>query len=79
VLVGGGTVFILSLGFYITPALTGGPGDQMISYYIAEFIKKSLNWGMASVLSVILLFSVVVLLALGAGLKRLLGRRTAEI
>lgn len=78
VLVGGGTVFILALGFYITPALTGGPSDQMVSYYIAEFVKKSLNWGMASVLSVILLLSVVVLLLLGAGLKRLLGRRTAE-
>lgn len=79
VFVGGGTVFILALGFYITPALTGGPSDQMLSYYIAEFVKKSLNWGMASVLSVILLFSVIVLLVLGAGLKRLFGRRTAEV
>jgi putative spermidine/putrescine transport system permease protein len=79
VLVGGGTVFILALGFYITPALTGGPGDQMISYYIAEFVKKSLNWGMASVLSVILLFSVIVLLFFGAVLRWLFGRRIAEV
>ena len=78
VFVGGGTVFILSLGFYITPALTGGPGDQMVSYYIADFVKKSLNWGMASVLSVILLLSVVVLLLLGAGVKRLFGGRIVE-
>ncbi len=78
VFVGGGTVFILSLGFYITPALTGGPGDQMVSYYIAEFVKKSLNWGMASALSVILLLSVVVLLLLGAGAKRLFGGRVVE-
>ncbi|WP_414473905.1 ABC transporter permease [Microvirga sp. M2] len=78
VFVGGGTVFILSLGFYITPALTGGPGDQMVSYYIADFVKKSLNWGMASVLSVILLTSVVLLLVLGAGVKRLFGRRIVE-
>lgn len=78
VFVGGGTVFILSLGFYITPALTGGPSDQMISYYIADFVKKSLNWGMASVLSVILLLGVVLLLLLGAGAKRLIGRRIVE-
>lgn len=78
VFVGAGTVFILALGFYITPALTGGPGDQMLSYYIADFVKKSLNWGMASVLSVILLISVLILLLLGAGLKRLLNRRNVE-
>jgi putative spermidine/putrescine transport system permease protein len=79
VFVGGGTVFILALGFYITPALTGGPSDQMLSYYIADFVKRSLNWGMASVLSIILLFSVIVLLLLGAGLKLLFSRRPAEI
>lgn len=63
VIVGGGTVFILALGFYVAPALTGGPGDQMLSFYIADFIKKSLNWGMAAALSMLLLGSVVVLLS----------------
>lgn len=63
VVVGGGTVFILALGFYVTPALTGGPGDQMLSYYIADFVKRSLNWGMASALSVMLLGGVLVLLS----------------
>ncbi|WP_050526855.1 ABC transporter permease [Pseudorhodobacter aquimaris] len=67
VAVGGGTVFILALGFYITPALTGGPSDQMLSYYIADFVKKSLNWGMASVLSVMLFGCVVLILGLGSG------------
>ncbi|HVY98084.1 MAG TPA: ABC transporter permease [Dongiaceae bacterium] len=61
VAVGGFTVFILALGFYITPALTGGPGDQMLSFYIADFVKKSLNWGMASALSVLLLAAVLLL------------------
>ncbi|RXL65967.1 ABC transporter permease subunit, partial [Citrobacter sp. AAK_AS5] len=30
--------FILSLGYYITPALVGGPGDQMVSNFISFFI-----------------------------------------
>ncbi|HWL70978.1 MAG TPA: ABC transporter permease [Geminicoccus sp.] len=59
ILVGAGTVFILSLGFYITPALVGSPGDQLLSYYIADFMLKQLNWGMASTLSVILLACVL--------------------
>jgi putative spermidine/putrescine transport system permease protein len=63
VAVGAGTVFILALGFYITPALTGGPRDQMVSFYIAAFVKESLNWGMASALSVLLLGSVLVIVA----------------
>ncbi|WP_151718429.1 ABC transporter permease [Gemmobacter serpentinus] len=73
VAVGGGTVFILALGFYVTPALTGGPGDQMLSYYIADFVRKGLNWGMASVLSLLLLVCVVGLLVTGALLRRAFG------
>jgi putative spermidine/putrescine transport system permease protein len=69
VAVGGGTVFILSLGFYITPALTGGPEDQMLAYFIADFVNKTLNWGMAAALSVLLLGMVAVLVML-AGLVR---------
>ncbi|WP_415184834.1 ABC transporter permease [Phaeovulum sp.] len=76
VAVGGGTVFILALGFYVTPALTGGPGDQMLSYYIADFVQRGLNWGMASVLSIMLLACVIVLLVAGAGLRRALGWRS---
>lgn len=72
--VGGGTVFILTLGFYITPALTGGPKDQMLSFYIADFVKRALNWGMASALSVMLLGMVLLLVAL-FGLVRWLSAR----
>lgn len=75
VVVGGGTVFILTLGFYITPTLTGGPSDQMVAFYIAEFVKKSLNWGMASALSVMLLVMVLVIAALFGALRWLMGRR----
>lgn len=46
--VGAGTllVFILALGYYITPALLGGPTDQMVSYFIADHTNRSLNWGL---------------------------------
>jgi putative spermidine/putrescine transport system permease protein len=47
--------FILSLGYYITPALVGGPGDQMVSNFISFFINRDLNWGLASALGVVLL------------------------
>jgi len=47
--------FILSLGYYITPALVGGPSDQMVSYFVAYYTNEELNWGMAAALGVILL------------------------
>jgi putative spermidine/putrescine transport system permease protein len=56
-------VFILALGFYVTPALVGGPSDQLISYFIALYANEFINWGMASALSAILLAAVVLLLA----------------
>lgn len=47
--------FILSLGYYITPALVGGPRDQMVSNFIAIYINRDLNWGTAAALAAILL------------------------
>ena len=54
-------VFIISIGYYITPALLGGPQDQMISGFIAFFTNQTINWGMASALSVVLLLVTGVL------------------
>jgi putative spermidine/putrescine transport system permease protein len=51
-------VFIMSLGFYITPALVGGPQDQMISYYIVFNAIDTMNWGLAAALSIVLLICV---------------------
>ncbi len=48
-------VFIQALGYYITPALVGGAEDQMISYFIAFYASKTVNWGMAAALSIMLL------------------------
>ena len=47
--------FILCLGYYITPALIGGAGDQLISNFIANYINVELNWEMAAALSFMLL------------------------
>jgi putative spermidine/putrescine transport system permease protein len=54
-------VFILALGYYITPALVGGAADQMISYFIAFYTTDTVNWGMASALGAVLLVSTLVL------------------
>jgi putative spermidine/putrescine transport system permease protein len=54
-------VFILALGYYITPALVGGAADQMISYFIAFYAADTINWGMASALGAMLLVSTLVL------------------
>ncbi len=54
-------VFILSIGYYITPALLGGPADQMVSYYVAYFTNVSINWGMACSLGALLLAATTVL------------------
>ncbi len=55
--------FILCLGYYITPALVGGPTDQMISYFVALYTNRELNWGQASALGAILLLATLVLYA----------------
>ena len=54
-------VFILALGYYITPALVGGADDQMIAYFIAFFTLQTVNWGMAAALASVLLLAVTAL------------------
>ncbi|MHA6266542.1 ABC transporter permease [uncultured Aliiroseovarius sp.] len=54
-------VFILAIGYYITPALVGGTKGTFISNQIAFHISTSLNWGLASALGAILLAVVLVL------------------
>jgi len=56
-------VFILALGYYITPALLGSASDQMMSFFIADNLSRSLNWGLASALGALLLIGVLVLYA----------------
>ena len=58
---GGLMVFILALGYYITPLLLGGAGDQMLPYYIAYNTLQALNWGLAAALAGLLLAATIVL------------------
>jgi putative spermidine/putrescine transport system permease protein len=57
-------VFILSLGYYVTPALVGGPADQMLSYSVAQYANVNLNWGMACALGTVLLAVTLILYGL---------------
>jgi len=56
-------VFIICLGFYVTPVLLGGPRDQMIAGLIGEQIEELLEWGFASAMAVVLLATTMALLA----------------
>jgi len=54
-------VFILAVGYYITPALVGGSSGQLISNLIAFHMLKSLNWSLAAALGSILLVIIIIL------------------
>jgi putative spermidine/putrescine transport system permease protein len=71
-------VFITSLGYYITPALLGGPKDVVIAMLIARQIEYSMNWGFAASLAVLLLaITLVGFLAVSriVGLQRIFEAR----
>jgi len=57
-------VFILAVGYYITPALVGGASGQLISNLIAFHMTDSLNWSLAAALATILLALVLILYGL---------------
>lgn len=77
ILSGGAIVFVFALGYYITPALVGGPRDQMISSMIAFYTNKTLNWGLAAALSLQLLVVLVIIAALFWTIQSLSRRRAA--
>ena len=52
-------VFILSIGYYITPALVGGQSGRFITNFIAYHMQTSLNWGLAAAIGSILLVVVI--------------------
>ena len=63
-------VFLLAVGFYVTPALLGGPGQITFATMIDMEINTFLNWGLAASLGVLLL---AVVFAIFAVFTRLLG------
>ena len=54
-------VFIVAIGYFITPELVGGKDGQMIGNFIARHLRATLNWGLASAMGVILLAAILVL------------------
>ncbi|NKB26759.1 MAG: ABC transporter permease subunit [Rhodobacteraceae bacterium] len=58
---GGLLVFILAVGYYITPALVGGASGQMITNFIAFHMLKSHNWSLAAALAALLLACILLL------------------
>ncbi|HVJ40409.1 MAG TPA: ABC transporter permease [Dongiaceae bacterium] len=69
-LFGGGTfVLLLSLGFFITPALLGGANSMTLSMLISSFVTDRLAWSLAAAGSMVLL--VIVLLLLGLTMRLL--------
>ncbi len=63
-------VFMVAIGYYITPALVGGPNDQMISSVIAFYALQTANWGMAGALGILLLAVTTVLYLVYGRLSR---------
>jgi ABC-type spermidine/putrescine transport system permease subunit I len=71
VLAGALLVFVLALGFYITPALLGGLRDQMISQLIVQQVQQRLDWGFASAMAVVLMAITFAVLFVASRLVRL--------
>ncbi|MDR5798101.1 ABC transporter permease [Caballeronia sp. LZ008] len=55
--------FVLALGFFITPALVGGPKDAMIANVIAQQISETLDWGLGSALGMTLVAAGLLIVA----------------
>ena len=71
-------VFLMAVGFYITPALLGGPGQITIATLIEMMVSDLLNWGFGATLAVVLLTVVGALFIVFSslmGLDRLTGSR----
>ncbi|MER9430257.1 ABC transporter permease [Mesorhizobium sp. M0408] len=69
---GGLMVFVMSLGYFVTPALLGGTSNMMLAEMIAQMVQSLLNWGLGSAAAFILLVVTMVLYALQL---RLVGAR----
>ena len=48
-------VFVMSLGYFVTPSLLGGTSNMMLAELIAQLVQSLLNWGLAGAAAVVLL------------------------
>ncbi len=64
-------VFVLCLGFYVTPAVLGGGRVVMVATQITAILENQFNWGAASALGVVLLFATIMVLYIAGRLFKL--------
>jgi putative spermidine/putrescine transport system permease protein len=69
-------VFVMSLGYFVTPALLGGTANMMLAELIAQFVQSLVNWGMGGAAALVLL---VVTLALYAVQLRFFGQQKVGV
>jgi putative spermidine/putrescine transport system permease protein len=60
VVAGCSIVFVITLGYFIVPAILGGAADTMLGQLIAQQVTTTLNWGLASALATVLLAAALV-------------------
>ena len=60
VVAGSAIVFVITLGYFIVPAILGGAGDTMLGQLIAQQVTTTLNWGLASALATVLLVAALI-------------------
>jgi len=70
IVTGGLMVFVMSLGYFVTPALLGGTANMMLAELIAQFVQSLLNWGMGGAAALILLLLTLALYALQLRVSR---------
>ncbi|MFB9912062.1 ABC transporter permease [Rhizobium paknamense] len=61
---GGLMVFVMSLGYFVTPSLLGGTANMMLAELIAQFVQSLVNWGMGGAAALVLLVVTLSLYAL---------------
>lgn len=71
ILAGSLLVFVLALGFYITPTILGSPRETMISRFIADQVQQRLNWGLATAMAVVLMLLTFLVLAIASRFVKL--------
>jgi len=64
-------VFVLALGFYITPTILGSARETMISRFIADQIQQRVNWGLGTAMAVVLMVLTFICLAIASRFVKL--------
>lgn len=71
-------VFVLALGYYITPALLGGPSNEMLGQLIVDQVSKQLDWGLGGAMAIVLTAVTAIVVTAGTRLVRVQDVFSAE-